>query len=133
MDCQLELSGEWEQKCLKSAHAFLHTITHTYTKTKTPKHSTVPLFAFMQVDTLVSLLQALTAFHYWKKKVSPWQQLLPFVGCNMCNDIIQQHGSEVPADAHFLTCQSKSHAPSDKKGKKNIKCIVKIDISTLKQ
>lgn len=60
------------------------------TTTRTLRQSSVALFAFMQVDTLVSLLQALTAFHYWeKKKGSLWQQLLEFVGCNASDEIIQ--------------------------------------------
>lgn len=37
-----------------------------------------------------------------ERKGSPWQQLLQFVGSNMCDDIIQHHWSEVPADAYPL-------------------------------
>lgn len=47
--------------------AKVHTHAH-YTKPKRLELRTVLLFPFMQVDTLILLLQALTAFHYWKKK-----------------------------------------------------------------
>lgn len=89
---EMWIGGGFECRYVSEVHMPFCTQTriHRYTKTNTLKQSTVPLFAFMQVDTLISLLQALTAFHYWeKKKKSPWQQLLQFVGCNACDDIIR--------------------------------------------
>lgn len=58
-----------------------------------------------------------------ERKGSPWQQLLQFVGTNMCDDIIQHHWSEVPADAYPLYLSVKiSSFEKKEKNKSSGKC-----------
>lgn len=102
----------------------------------------------MQVDTLALLLQALTAFHGLggkrkkrkekkKWKGSPWQQLLQFGGCNVCDDIIQTSpyitDQRYPLVCIPPTCQSRACAPPDEKTNRERESIMDRDINLQEQ
>lgn len=91
----------------------------------------MPLVAFMQVDTLVSLLRALTAFRYWKKKKKRKKEknlhgnsVRRSETCSACDDITQTSSDNTdqryllahpPLPLHYASQSKKEKKRKEKK------------------
>lgn len=81
----------------------MHFCTQTHTCIQKQQSSSSPLCRYLPLCRLTSSFRCFRRWPHFTtgKKGSPWQQY-NFVGCNMWwhhADIIQQHGSEILADA----------------------------------